>query len=412
MSAASPLLPPCLEGLRVVEISAFVAAPLGGMTLAQMGADVIRIDPLQGGLDYRRWPVTADNESLFWRGLNKGKRSVAIDTSTAEGRELCQRIIAAPGPDAGFFVTNLPARGWMSYDALRAARPDLVQLTLQGDRHGGSAVDYTVNPRVGLPYLTGAGSADEVVNHVLPAWDLVAGHLLAIGLLGAERQRTRTGRGQEVRLALEDVALAMISHLGFVAEAQLGAPRQRHGNELFGAFGRDFVCADGVRIMLVALTLKQWRALCEAMQLGSAMSELGRGLGLDLDREGDRFQAREAIAEWVADWVGRRSFAQASQALQQHGVCWSRYQSLQQLVASDPECSPANPLFSSIDQSGIGRTLAAGLPLNFGAGPRLEARLAPALGQHTEAVALEVAGLSSAEFGRLVDRGIVRQAKA
>ena len=71
--------------MRVVEAAAFVAAPLGGMTLAQMGADVIRIDALGGGLDYRRWPVTDDGTSLFWCGLNKSKRSVALDLSVAGG---------------------------------------------------------------------------------------------------------------------------------------------------------------------------------------------------------------------------------------------------------------------------------------------------------------------------------------
>ncbi len=70
-----------LEGLRVIEASAFVAAPLGGMTLAQLGADVIRFDPIRGGIDARRWPVTKDGKSLYWAGLNKGKRSLAIDSS-------------------------------------------------------------------------------------------------------------------------------------------------------------------------------------------------------------------------------------------------------------------------------------------------------------------------------------------
>ena len=77
-----------LSGLRVVEGSAFVAAPLGGLTLAQLGADVIRFDTIGGGLDYRRWPVTEEGVSLYWAGLNKGKRSIAIDLSKPEGREL------------------------------------------------------------------------------------------------------------------------------------------------------------------------------------------------------------------------------------------------------------------------------------------------------------------------------------
>ena len=158
-----------LAGLRLVEASAFVAAPSGGMALAQLGAEVIRIDPPGGGLDYRRWPVTADNASLFWAGLNKCKRSVVIDTAREEGRELAMALVCAPGADAGLLLTNLPPRGWLSYEALSRRRPDLIQLTVQGTRSGGSAVDYTVNPTLGLPGITGPLDRAGPVNHVLPA---------------------------------------------------------------------------------------------------------------------------------------------------------------------------------------------------------------------------------------------------
>src|SRR5262245_4577876 len=85
-----------LAGMRVVEGSAFVAAPLGGMTLAQLGADVIRFDPIGGGLDAHRWPITAEGKSLFWAGLNKGKRSIAVDMRSPQGRSLLTDLITAP----------------------------------------------------------------------------------------------------------------------------------------------------------------------------------------------------------------------------------------------------------------------------------------------------------------------------
>ena len=100
-----------LSGLRIVEGSAFIAAPSAGMTLAQLGADVIRFDMIGGGIDYRRWPVSAQGKSLYWHSLNKGKRSIAVDFRHPEGRELLARIITASGEDAGLFVTNFPARG-------------------------------------------------------------------------------------------------------------------------------------------------------------------------------------------------------------------------------------------------------------------------------------------------------------
>ena len=92
-----------LEDLRIVELSAFVAAPLGGMTMAQMGADVIRIDPIGGGIDFRRWPVAPNGMSLYWAGLNKEKRSWALALDRPEGRELARAIITAPGAGGGSF---------------------------------------------------------------------------------------------------------------------------------------------------------------------------------------------------------------------------------------------------------------------------------------------------------------------
>ena len=398
---------PILAGLRIVEAAAFVAAPLGGMTLAQLGADVIRLDALGGGLDHRRWPIAPDGTSLFWCGLNKGKRSVALDLASAEGRELAMALICAPGDDAGLLLTNFPPRGWLDHEALRQRRADLIQLTVQGDRHGGSAVDYTVNARVGVPFITGLGADDAAINHVLPAWDLVTGQMVATGLLAAERHRRRKGIGQHVTLALEDMALAVMGHLGFIAEAELGERRGRHGNFLFGAFGKDFVSADGERVMVVGLTLKQWRALCKATAIEAAIAVLAVRLGLDLDAEGDRFRARAPIAGLLGAWIGARPFDAVRGAFDAHGVCWSRYQTIERMVREDPACSEANPLFGRIEQPGVGRVLAPGTPLVFSAVARSVPRPAPQLGEHTEEVLLDVLRLDHAGYGRLVDRGIV-----
>jgi len=398
-----------LAGMRVIEAAAFVAAPLGGMTLAQMGADVIRIDTLGGGLDYRRWPVTADNTSLFWCGLNKSKRSVALDLGKPQGREIAMALITAPGEDAGILLTNFPPRGWLDHDRLREIREDLIQLTVQGDRHGGSAVDYTINSRVGIPYITGderGAATNEAVNHVLPAWDLVTGQMAAVGLLAAERHRLKTGQGQHVKLALEDVALAAVSHLGLIAEAQLGQQRERHGNELFGAFGRDFKTSDGERVIIIGLTLKQWQAVCGAMGLNEAVKALGDRLHLKLDLEGDRFKARKDLGAMVEAWLDRHTYAQAADALTKQGACWGKYQTLMQLVTQDEACSPANPMFRTINQPGVGAHLAAGLPMNFSRIERMPAGVAPTLGQHTAEVLSQLLGVTQAQYGALCDQGV------
>src|SRR5262245_20617053 len=255
-------MPGILEGLQIVEGSAFIAAPFLGMSLAELGADVIRFDPVEGAPDIERWPVTSDGRSLYWAGLNKGKRSIRIDIRHPKGKELATALITRRGADAGFFVTNFPAKGWLSYEALIARRHDLIMVNIMGNRDGSTAVDYTVNSATGFPFITGTGGLAAPTNHVMPAWDLITGLTAAIGMLAAERKRKQTGKGQFIRLALSDVAFAVMGDLGYIADVQInGAERRTSGNYLFGAFGRDFATNDGRRVMIVAISRRQWKSM-------------------------------------------------------------------------------------------------------------------------------------------------------
>ena len=200
-----------LAGLRIIEGSAFIAAPMAGMTLAQLGADVIRFDDLKGGLDRDRWPVTKDGQSIYWAGLNKGKRSIAVDLRSPKGRELLTALITAPGEGGGIFSTNMPARGWLSYEELAKKRADLIALNIVGDRHGAANVDYTVNSITGFPLVTGPQGHQGPVNNVLPAWDIATAYAAAMSILAAERHRRMTGKGQRIVLPLQDMALASAS---------------------------------------------------------------------------------------------------------------------------------------------------------------------------------------------------------
>jgi crotonobetainyl-CoA:carnitine CoA-transferase CaiB-like acyl-CoA transferase len=254
-----------LNGVRVIEGSAFVAAPTAGMTLAQLGADVIRFDAPGGGLDWRRWPLNSDGDSLFWSGLQKGKRSIEVDLRSEEGREQLTQLITMPGRGNGIFLTNFPARGWMSYEKLKERRADLIMVVMAGNHDGSSEVDYTVNPSAGFPEAMGPRDSAVPTNSLMPAWDSIMGGLAVVGLLAALRHRDATGEGQLVEIALSDVAFATVGHLGRIAEVQLeGRDQPRDGNYLYGAFGGDFPTKDGRRVMVVALTGRQWKALKEA----------------------------------------------------------------------------------------------------------------------------------------------------
>ncbi len=395
-----------LEGLSVVEGSAFVAAPSGGMALAQLGADVVRFDRIGGGIDHRRWPLTEDGVSLYWNGLNRGKRSIAADLSDPGVQELLGELIGR----AGNFLTNFPAVGWLSWERLATRSQELVMVAITGSHDGTTAVDYTVNCAVGYPAVTGHPDDPRPVNNVVPAWDLVCGQMAALGLLAADRQRAATGRGQLVSLALADVALATVGALGNLAEVEVnGVQRERVGNDIYGAYGTDFATSDGRRVMVAAISERQWRGLLAATGAGSGAEELAAAMGLDFGDEGDRFTARGRLGELFGPWFASRTLDKVAEALDAHGVCWGPYRTFGQLLEEDPRCSTDNPLFSELDQPGVGVHLVPGSPLAFG-GPHAAERGAattPVLGQHTEQVLSEDLGLSAHEVAELFDRGVV-----
>ncbi len=374
-----------LNGLRVIEVSAFIAAPIGGMTLAQLGAEVIRIDPIGGNIDYRRWPLAPSGSSLYWSSLNRGKRSIALALDKPEGQQIARALITQPGHDNGILLTNLPSSGWMSHKQLSEHRSDLIMLRLTGNYDGTGAVDYTVNCASGFPIATGANT--DPVNHVLPAWDIAAGLYLSTGLLAAERARRKDGQGRELTLALSDVMLASVGNLGYLADVQVnGTVRPPMGNDLYGALGRDFTTKDRRHVTIVAISNRQWRAIGKATGLTDKFAMIGPMMEVDLNTEGGRFEARGAIFALLEHWCAARTLAEIRAAFDGSGVLWGPYQDFGQLLAEDPRCSEENPMFGRIDQPGAGNILAPARPLGFVGTERVPPQPAPVLGQDTDRV--------------------------
>ncbi len=401
---------PFLDRLRVIESSAFIAAPLAGLTLAQFGAEVIRIDMIGGGIDYARLPrMPQSGRSLYWTALNKGKRSVAIDLRQPQGRELVQALVTAPGANGGVLLTNI-GTPWLAHDLLAQRRPDVISCTIQGNADGSTAVDYTVNCATGYPAVTGGGSVQHPVNHVLPAWDIACAYQAAFAIVAAVNRRQRSGEGAELKLALSDMAFSMLSHLGVLPEAQLlGQDRPSIGNHIYGAFGRDFGTADGGRIMVAAISANQWKSLVQACGVGPAIAQLEQRMRLDFGDEAQRFEARDAIAALLEPWFAARTRPEAEALLEQNKACWGHYSTVTELLASDARVSAANPVFERIDTPGLGPHLAAGSAVRVPAMDRQRQATAPAalLGTHTDEVLHEVLGLDGAAIGRLHDAGVV-----
>ncbi len=395
-----------LKGLTVVEGAAFIAGPSCGLYLAQMGARVIRFDQIGGGPDSARWPIGPKGQSLYWEGLNKGKESLAINLSAPAGRELAQRISTSGD---GLFVTNFPAEGFLSYEKLAALREDLVCLRVMGWADGTPAVDYTINASVGVPWLTGHPDDPRPVGHVLPAWDLLAGAYAAFALLAAERDRQASGKGRELRLALSDLAATTMGNLGNVAEVLLGGhDRPRAGNNLFGAFGRDFATADGERVMIVAITPRQWTGLIKALGLAEVIAALEGELGVDFaGDEGARFTHRARVDALVEGALGKLPLSQCAEVFDSTGCTWSVYRTLGQALEKEPRLFGANPVFAPVTHAGGDTYPTPGAAARLPGDERRPPEPAPRIGEHSDEILVDLLGLSSGEIGKLHDEGIV-----
>ena len=398
-----------LAGLKIVEGASFIAAPICGLTFVQLGADVIRFDPIGGGPDFFRWPLSASGMSLYWEGLNKGKRSIAIDLSRPEGRDIAIALIAAPGPQSGLFVTNYPADGFLAHENLEKRRSDLITVRVTGSSDGRNALDYTINCAVGYPEMTGPPDLTNPVNHVLPAWDIATGLTASTSLLALAHRRSTTGRGGEIKVALSNVAFGTLSALGNIGEVSVsGVDRPKYGNALFGSFGRDFLTKDSHRLMIVAITRRQWRGLVASLGIAKEIEFLERQLGVIFEAdEGARFIHRDALFALVESRVSQRTLSDLANAFDQQSVCWGKYQNVREGLRQDPRLSLGNPMFEMLSHPSGESYIAAGFPGDIADLDRLALRPAPVLGANTDEILSNELRLPDHEIRRLHDARIV-----
>lgn len=398
-----------LSGLSLVEVSSFVASPTAGLYCAQMGAEVIRVDQIGGGLDYDRYHLTEEGRSLSWENLNRAKKSVAVNMRTAEGRELVQELARKTGQ----LVTNVPEASFLSHETLKSGRDDMITVRIMGWGDGRQAMDFTVNAASGYPMMTGPADWDPdsapPVNQLLPAWDFICGAYTAFALMAALRHRDATGEGGEVRIPLGDVAIGTVANSGAMAEMLYrGSDRERLGNAIWGAFGRDFRSKDGKRFMVAALTSKQWAGLVEAFGLAAQIAKLEEKHGVQFAHSDHfRFTYREELFSLFQSVADTLNYEALETRLRAAGTTFERYRTMHE-AATDPQLVTENPLFTVSDANPSGFEYPAAGPFaNIPEQSRGAPHPAPYLGGNTEEVLAERLGLGSGEIGKLMDAGIV-----
>jgi len=385
-----------LEGIRVVDLTRILAGPFCSMFLADMGADVVKVEDPEGGDPIRSQGEGArDGMSPYFASFNRNKRSIALDLRSDDGRAVLRRLIGRADVLVENYRPGVLDRMGFGRDALREIRPDLVIARVTGYGMDGPyaqrpAFDFIAQAMSGFMSVTGEPDGPPM-RAGPPVSDLVAGAYAAMGVLAALVRRGRTGRGEEVSTALTD---SMVSLLAYLATNWFAAQRvpQRTGNDhgLVAPYGL-FEAADG-RVAI-------------APSNDAVYAKLLAALGLDPLRErpefatnADRFARRAAINAEVDAVTRTRPIAHWIDVLNAAGVPCGKVLDVGE-VFDDPQIVHQR-MRITVDVPGRGPMDVLGFPIRFTDEPCRVHRPPPALGGDMRAVLAEL-GYRDDEIERL-----------
>jgi crotonobetainyl-CoA:carnitine CoA-transferase CaiB-like acyl-CoA transferase len=390
-----------LEGIKVLDFGRFIAGPFCAALLADYGAEVLRIDRVEGGEDRYIVPVTKDGEGAMFLQLNRNKRSLTLDLGSPEGREIVRKLVAG----ADVVVANMPPRTLRSlgldYETLSALKPDIILVASNAfgnaeavrNRVGFDGVGQTLS---GAAYL--AGTPDQPQKAMVPVVDFATSFACALGVMLALFERQRSGKGQEVGASLLCTGLNMASG-ALIEEALLGLNRQATRNRASSYAPSDIYKAkDGWFITQVIgrPMYKRWTRL------------VGRPELLDDPRFADdrlRGEHGEFLSDVMSEWCRDKTLDEALALLEQARIPAGRVNSPRQ--ALEDETIKATDLIRWMDYPGAPEKVPiVATPVSLSRTPPEIRQRAPLNGEHTDAVLAEL-GYDSAAIAGLRRRGVV-----
>ncbi|HEV3302593.1 MAG TPA: CoA transferase [Planctomycetaceae bacterium] len=402
-----------LAGLRVLDFSHALAGPFCTLILAEYGADIYKLESRDGGDIGRGWgPPDYGDQSSFFMGLNRGKFGISIDLKRPEGIELCLRLIETMDVVIENFRPGTMDRLGLGYDAVQARNPRIIYCSISGYGQDGPsrnepAMDLIVQSSSGLMSITGTEESGPVRCGYSVA-DVSAGMFSIMGILMALRSRDKTGRGQYIDVSMFDSMISGMTSCFMIYLGSNALPKPMGSAyptivpyRVFTAQDRDFSIAIGSE--------KLWTAFCAAINRP------------DLERHADyatnqlRVKNRAAIEGLLSDLFRTRPAAEWLKTLGAGGIPCSLVRNLREVV-EDPQ-STVRGMFPTVEESPVGPHRVTGAPIKFARGgpskkPAASPRSAPMLGEYTRATLAELLGLDAPTISKLVESGVVFQAKA
>ncbi|WP_011296004.1 CaiB/BaiF CoA transferase family protein [Cupriavidus necator] len=396
-----------LAGLRVVELAHVMAGPVGGLLLADMGADVVKVEKLPGGDDTRRTtPPEIEGESASYMILNRNKRGIAVDLKSERGRELVSRLVAQADIVVENYRPGTMEKLGLGYDVLGRLNPGLVYCKITGFGLTGpyaqrAGYDLISQGMSGLMGLTGEGPGRPPVKVGVPVGDVTAGILAATGVLAAYIERLRTGQGQYVDTSLLEASLVHTYWpvaLAFATGKAAGPMGSAHP---VAAPYQAFPTADGW-LNIGAMSQATWAGVCEVLGMSWMLTDER------FATNGARMANRGALVTQMSEVLVTRSTDAWVTAFERAGVPAGPVKNMVQ-VLEDPQ-TRARDMVIKVEHPVAGQIEALGCPIKFSHGNGVTRRGAPLYGQHTAEVMAEL-GYSDSEIAELAHGAVVHVAR-
>lgn len=393
-----------LEGITVLELGGFIAGPFAGQLLADYGATVIKIEPPDTGDPMRRWGVTRDGHSLWWPAIARNKKSVAIDVRRPDGAEIVRRMARRCDVVVENFRPRAMQTWGLDYATLSAVNPRLVMAHVSGFGQTG--------PRSAAPGFGSIGEAMGGIRHTtghadrapartgISLGDALAGVFATVGILAALQERERSGRGQEVDVAIYEAVLALMEST--LADCEVGGVvRGRTGSVLPGvAPSNAYPCADGAEVVIAANADSVFARLCGAIGRPDLVDDARFATH---HRRGDHMTELDDL---LASWTTQRSAYDVIAALEAAHVPVGRIYTAQDMLrdahflARDMVVRQRVPQGWEVPMTGI-------VP-KFSRTPGTVTHPGPELGEHTASVLTSLGGIAATEIATLDQAGVIR----
>jgi formyl-CoA transferase/succinyl-CoA--D-citramalate CoA-transferase len=394
-----------LTGIRVLELGSFIAGPFAGQLLGDYGAEVIKVEPPTVGDPMRKWGhCDDDGHSYWWPAIARNKHSVAINLRSDEGREVVRRLASQSDVVLENFTPGRLAEWQLGYDDLVEDNPGLIMTHVSGFGQTG--------PRATDPGFGSIGEAMGGIRHTtgwpdrqstragISLGDAIASLFAVIGTMAALNERQRSGKGQEVDVAIYEAVFALMEST--VADFELGGHiRGRTGSVLPRvAPSNVYPTADGADVLIAGNADAIFRRICEAMKQPELVEDPRY-----VDHE-HRGANQKELDDLIGQWTAGFAVDDLEALLDEHAIPYGRIFTAPDML-SDPQFA-ARELIKRYEDQVLGQQvpMAAPVPM-FSRTPGDIGSTGPKLGQHTQEILHQVAGYSSEQIAKMRSEGVV-----